>query len=453
MAKTLRESPISTPNARKNLPDGVHWRRLDSEVHLGYRKGQRMGAWLVRWRVGNGYKQAPLAPADDSLKEGTLSFAKAEAAARAHVDAARLEAKALADGPPITVRLAVEQYIAERDARASRRAGRLVQSDAGQRLRRYVLGKATRKEKIAAAPLADVALYALTEEDLRKWRADLPEGLKASSLQRLINDLKAALNSAYEANRDKLPAAVSESIRHGLKVATSDDDRNDDPARDNQILSDAEVGRLLRAAREVDSEEAWEGDLFRLFVVLAATGARFSQIARLRVRDLQADNRRLLVPVSRKGRGGKQQGHVPVPVGVDVIEALAPAIMSRGAEELLLERWRSKQAPGGIVWEKDKRGPWQSASEASRSWHAIRTRAELPEAVPYAFRHSSIVRGIRANLPIRLVAALHDTSVQMIERHYSRWITDGLDELAATAVVPLVPSDRENVVALFDAQK
>ena len=52
---------------------------------------------------------------------------------------------------------------------------------------------------------------------------------------------------------------------------------------------------------------------------------------------------------------------------------------------------------------------------------------------------SMIVRGLRAGLPIRLVAALHDTSVAMIERHYSRWITEGLDELVARAVVPLLP--------------
>jgi hypothetical protein len=26
----------------------------------------------------------------------------------------------------------------------------------------------------------------------------------------------------------------------------------------------------------------------------------------------------------------------------------------------------------------------------------------------------------------------------MIERHYSRWITEGLDEMAARAVVPLI---------------
>jgi len=58
--------------------------------------------------------------------------------------------------------------------------------------------------------------------------------------------------------------------------------------------------------------------------------------------------------------------------------------------------------------------------------------------VPYSLRHSSIVRGLLEGSPIRLVAALHDTSVEMIERHYSRWITEGLDEFAARAIVPLV---------------
>ncbi|WP_348640705.1 hypothetical protein [Mesorhizobium sp. AA22] len=71
--------------------------------------------------------------------------------------------------------------------------------------------------------------------------------------------------------------------------------------------------------------------------------------------------------------------------------------------------------------------------------------------IPYGLRHSSIVRGIRANLPIRLVAALHDTSVQMIERHYGRWIVDGLEDLAAAAVVPLVPTVESNVVSMRGA--
>jgi integrase len=74
----------------------------------------------------------------------------------------------------------------------------------------------------------------------------------------------------------------------------------------------------------------------------------------------------------------------------------------------------------------------------TRDWRLVVAKAGLEGVIPYALRHTSIVRGIRANLPIRLVAAVHDTSVTMIERHYSRWITEGLEEMAARAVIPLL---------------
>jgi len=79
-------------------------------------------------------------------------------------------------------------------------------------------------------------------------------------------------------------------------------------------------------------------------------------------------------------------------------------------------------------------------------WKAVLRVSGIDNIVPYALRHSSIVRALRVGLPIRLVAALHDTSVEMIERHYSRWIIDGLEELSSKAVIPLLEprtSDRQ----------
>ena len=72
-----------------------------------------------------------------------------------------------------------------------------------------------------------------------------------------------------------------------------------------------------------------------------------------------------------------------------------------------------------------------------RPWGEIGVKASLPDVIPYVLRHSSIVRGIRANLPTRLVAAIHDTSIAMIERHNARYLAGGVDTLAAQAIVPL----------------
>jgi integrase len=454
MAKTLSESPLTTRNARAALPLGVHWRRIDPETHLGYRKGKRAGVWLVRWRHGKGYRQAPLGTADDAIKTGTLAYEAAMKAAREFVEKARADALAEAAGPVLTVRSAVEGYIADRDARESRRAGRSKRSDAASRLCRYVIGRPAsgQRKAIAAAPLADVALHNLTEKDLAYWRDRLPESLKATTTRRLMNDLKAALNAAHARDRERLPATLPGVVKHALRTLEREDEA-EPVARDNQILSDAEIARILKAAREVDEEEHWDGDLFRLVLVLAATGARFSQAARLRIRDFQAKEGRLLIPVSRKGRGGAKAHSVTVPIGADVVATLATIAARRPKDAPLLERWRHVQKPGGMEWRKDRRGAWQSSAEIVRPWQAIRERAGLSEAVAYSLRHSSIVRAIRSNLPLRLIAATHDTSTAMIERHYAKWITSGLEEMVRAALVPLVPDDGDKVVRLAERTK
>lgn len=47
----------------------------------------------------------------------------------------------------------------------------------------------------------------------------------------------------------------------------------------------------------------------------------------------------------------------------------------------------------------------------------------------YALRHTSIVRQLLAGIPIRIVAAVHDTSVREIEATHSAFITDHSDDL------------------------
>jgi hypothetical protein len=43
MAQKLKESALTTRNVRASLLVGVHWRGIDPDVHLGYRKGKHGG--------------------------------------------------------------------------------------------------------------------------------------------------------------------------------------------------------------------------------------------------------------------------------------------------------------------------------------------------------------------------------------------------------------------------
>ncbi|WP_414900143.1 tyrosine-type recombinase/integrase [Sphingomonas flavalba] len=423
VAKTLNESPLTTRNARDKLSRGTHWRAIDPDVHLGYRKGVRGGRWLVRWYGGQQkYRQATLGTADDAICEGALSFEAAAKRAREHVSNYRRAVRGVSGGAAPTLRIPVEQYIAMRDARDRAREQRPIRSDASRRLGRYILDD----------PIADLALHELTDAALRAWRKRLNPKLAHTTTQRLSSDLKAALNAYYLENRKKLPADFAETVRVGLKTP-SQEIPAEPKSSQAQMLTDEQVRAVVQAAIEQDVD----GDFGRLILVMASTGARFAQVRRLRVEDVQPEFARIMMPASRKGKP-KATRYIAVRVGPDILAALKPVIDGRDPTEPLLCRWRHIQI-SPTQWQRVSRGPWYTPSEMLRPWRAACAKAGVPGKIPYALRHSSIVRAIRTNLPIRLVAALHDTSVTMIERHYGRWITEGLEELAAQAIIPIVP--------------
>ena len=434
MARTVRDNRLDKREARSRLGsrNEPYWRLVSEGAHLGYYRGANVGKWVARYRCpgqAGGYRKKTLGQADDVRDadgKNILNFKQANEAARLWFDRCEtgdaepaLEVALVAG---LNVGDAVDSYIAMRDARASARASRPVKSDAHHRLKRYVKGD---------SKLAGIKLANLTEVDLKNW-FDRVSRLKATSKQRLASDLKAALNACFVLHRRLLPPDFPVTVKYGLKIAVEDWDEAAPIARENQILSDERVRELIRLAKASDPD----GDFALLVVVLAATGARFSQVRRMRVADVQPEHQRLLVPTSRKGKGRRAE-LIKVQVGLDVLRELAPVIAGRQPQDTLLEHWRHRQT-SPTKWVRVRRDAWESASEMTRPWKRLTDAASLPGIVPYALRHSSIVRGIRAGLPIRLVAALHDTSVAMIERHYSRWITEGLEEFAAKAIVPLL---------------
>jgi len=71
----------------------------------------------------------------------------------------------------------------------------------------------------------------------------------------------------------------------------------------------------------------------------------------------------------------------------------------------------------------------------------LRSALDPSEVTIYALRHSSIVRYLLANVPVRVVATKHDTSIPMIERNYSKYIADHADVLSRRAMLdPGAPS-------------
>src|SRR5262249_54343739 len=143
----------------------------------------------------------------------------------------------------------------------------------------------------------------------------------------------------------------------------------------------------------------YDGEAFGMLVETAAvTGSRYSQIYRLGVQDLQ-DGRadpRLMMPSSRKGRGQKTTARRPVPIPKSLAEKLRVAAAGRAPTDRLLIR------KNGTPWKK---------SNHSRPFGRVVKLAGLDpgEVTIYALRHTNIVRQLLANVPVRVVAANHDT--------------------------------------------
>ena len=177
------------------------------------------------------------------------------------------------------------------------------------------------------------------------------------------------------------------------------------------MIPDADVHRFVAGAHTIDKA-------LGLFVeVLAHTGARPSQAARLRVRDLLVGDPqvpRLHIPVSRKGRRQRKVTHQPVAIPPELARKLKVAAKSKAAAALLLPKSNGQ--------------PW-GEGDHDRLVKKVAAATGIGITI-YVLRHCSIVRSLLAGVPIRVVAASHDTSVEQIERTYSRFILHYSDTVA-----------------------
>ena len=134
----------------------------------------------------------------------------------------------------------------------------------------------------------------------------------------------------------------------------------------------------------------------------------------------------MLMPLSAKGRArNKRHERRPVPITPALAAVLKQEAAGRPHDAPLLQRDNGERWGHGR--RRHHRNDFRAVIEAAG--------LDPDEVTLYALRHSSIVRQLLANVPIRIVATLHDTSVKMIERTYSRYIASHSDEIARRALL------------------
>jgi len=381
-------------------------------ISLMYRRNKTNGTWVLKVSDGHGaYWTKGFALADDfedADEKNVLTFYQAQ-------DQAKKLARGgdgSSDSAPITVDGALKEYEADLIARKANPYN-------AQHPRVHLTSTLLSKP---------VALLAATE--LKKWRDGLLGTMAPATINRLCRCLGAAL--VLVAHHDK---RIQNREAWEIGLAGLPDAQE---AR-NVVLSDEKVHEFVAAAYALDHP------LGLLTDTLAITGARPSQAVRLRVEDLHNHPMRpkLMMPKSSKGGGRnrsvKKTERYSVPITAALSRKLKAAVAGRADHApLLLQN-------DGTPWDKN---PGQNYH---RQVDNVVTGIGLDpaEVTMYALRHSSIVRMLLRNIPIRLVASLHNTSVAMIEKHYSKYITEhSIDDITRAGLLSESTPAADNVVAL-----
>jgi integrase len=408
----MRAPALETRTARLKLPINKkpYWARIGHGISLGYRRNQGPGTWSIRVANGGrgqGHWTQVLGAADDhdAANGGAiLDFWQAQDKARTLGLATR---QAGDDAGKLgTVIEALEPYEADLKARGGD------------------LGNVRRVRLHLPPTLAAKQVATLNVRDFRPWTLALRKAeLTPAAINRINSVFKACLNHAA-AHDERIVTRAWERALANLPDAVESR---------NVILDEPTIRAIIAAAYQVSTE-------FGLLVEVAAiTGARVSQLARLEVQDLQAtrSDPRLLMPSSAKGRGQKKISRRPVPIPPSLAVRLLASIQGRAAGAALLVK------PSGDPWRK---------SDHSRLFARAVAQAGVAQGETvitlYALRHSNIVRQLLAGTAIRLVAAAHDTSVVMIERTYSRHITDVSDTPLRCAMLDVAVPAGANIVPL-----
>jgi integrase len=249
--------------------DGRTLRAGFTGTRLGYRRHQLGGKWL--WSVYNGdgsYSAKTFAGADDFLRpdgERILDYGQAIARVRE-----------LASAPPIgptTVAEAMDAYFKRLAAKGKKTA------DAERRANTHII-----------KPLGAVPVDALTRDILDRWLANVANGrdgagptrARKATANRVATILHAALNQAFRDDKCASDRAWKACTRFASVNAPRE-----------RFFTQDELTRLINAS---------QGD-FRLLVKSALlSGARYSELCRLRVADFNQDQGFIHIDESKSGR-------------------------------------------------------------------------------------------------------------------------------------------------------
>jgi integrase len=397
MARTVRNAKIDTRSSRARLKirREPYWTKISQGCALGYRRGDKGGTWIGKFRDDSGKRHYEALGAADDAREpdglSVFSFTQVQEKAREFFRYKAREAAgdlAPSDGP-YTVAHAIADYI-----RAYERRG-------GKSL--YTTRKAA--ETHILPTLGNVHVRRLTARKIEAWLHALSEQrprlrTKPGTKQNYRKaDTSADGIRKRRATANRVLTLLKAALNHAWKSGNVADDhawRRVRPFREVDVariryLSEDECMRLANACEPA----------FRNLVLGALlTGCRYSELTAMQALDF---NRDAGVITIRRSKGGKPRHVVLTKEGQRLFEALTAGKLG---SDLIFTRHDS------AAWgQSHQKRPMTQACE----------RAKIKPAVPFhVLRHTHGSTLAMHGVPVGVIAEqLGHADTRMTERHYA----------------------------------
>ena len=395
MARTVKDAKLDTRAARWRLKPRrePYWRSISEGMAVGYRKGSNAGTWIARhYSPETRLRYHSLGAADDVVDADgarVLSFAQAQEAARKWF--AELARQASGDAVqlgPFTVKTCLDEYITWMEGH------RKSAQDA-----RY------RADALILPELGAIECDKLATAKIQKWLRDLAnspallrtrKGKKQNTRAFDKSDLETVRKRRDSANRTLtiLKAALNRAWR-ARKIPSDDAWRRLEPfegvdAARVRYLTIAEAKRLLNAC---------EPYFRRLVQAALATGARYSELARLWPSDFNPDSGTVLIRASKSNKARH------IILNADGVALFKSLVTGKSANAILLPK------ADGSIWAKSHQDrPMEEACEHAKI---------VPEATFHTMRHTWASHAVMNGVPLIVVAKnLGHKDTRMVEKHY-----------------------------------
>lgn len=430
MARTVRDAKLGSRAARTTLKVSgkPYFRAIEEGLHVGYRKGKTSGKWVMRTYHDGSYVVDTIGTADDTIDaDGTaiLTFDQAQALARKRfVEGKRVRAGMPAVAGPYRVKDAMAEYLTWMEEN-----------------RKSAKDSRWRSDALILPKLGEIEVNKLTAPQLRGWRdalAKTPSRLRSrkgrpqayrqadddedpeetrrkrrASTNRVITILKAALNHAKAEGKAACPTDAWDDLK---------------PFRETNV---AKVRYLLddEAARFVN---ACGPDFRELVTAALLTGARYGEIARFRVSDLDLTAGTITVT---RAKGSIPRHIVLTDEGLKFFRQQAAG---RPRQAYLFERDAQTKPATRDEPAVLERRPWGKSHQSRPMEEACQAARIEPLATFHHLRHTHASRLARAGVPMGVIAAqLGHKDTRITERHYAHLAPSYVSETVRAAFGPL----------------